>query len=101
MIKIDLRTETLIRLARAGRHLPPGPDGRPTAPSTLARWATRGVRGHRLAVIHVGGRVYTSLEALQRFADSLTRATGLTAEGDPPASNPREAVDAELDRLGF
>jgi hypothetical protein len=61
---IDSRTEKLIPLFAAGNALP-----MPTKPSrpTLWRWKTRGVRGRVLETIRVGGRIYTSIEALERF----------------------------------
>lgn len=68
---IDISTESLLSLADAARALP----GRPHA-STLWRWRTRGVAGRKLETVSLGGRVYTSREALQRFASH---------SGDSPA----------------
>ena len=42
--------------------------------STVHRWRTRGDRGRRLETILVGGRRYSSQEALLRFFDSTTAA---------------------------
>lgn len=44
---------------------------RPSVP-TLWRWALRGLRGVRLETIKVGGRRYTTFEAIDRFASRLT-----------------------------
>ncbi|QDU21260.1 DUF1580 domain-containing protein [Urbifossiella limnaea] len=96
---IDIRSESLLSLAAAGRHLAAIQGGRPPRPSTFYRWATRGLRGHRLEVIRCGGRVATSVEALQRFFDALTAAAPAPPI-HPPAATP-DATLSELDRLGI
>ena len=95
---IDLTTETVLTLAAAARLRPPSRGGRPTHPSTLARWALCGIRGQRLEVIRLGGALFTSVEALQRFADRLT-----TTEAAPlPRPTPgADDTDRELTRRGF
>ena len=60
---IDVTTEQLMYLAEAAAILP----GRPSI-ATLWRWRVKGVRGRRLESVVLGGRVFTSREALQRFA---------------------------------
>ena len=94
---IDIATETVLTLAAAARLRPPSRRGRPTHPSTLARWALRGLRGTRLEVIRIGGQMYTSVEAIQRFAERLT------AVGEVPVTPKRQAdaTDRELARRGF
>lgn len=92
-------SETLISLAEAARTLP----GRPNI-ATLWRWRTAGVRGVTLETVTVGGRRYTSREALARFVAATTAA----ADGEPVArpQTPRQreaairAAERELDRLG-
>ena len=64
---IDPVTETLETLAEAARSLPSRPH-----PSTLHRWRLRGIRGVKLDTILIGGRRYTSREALQRFFAATT-----------------------------
>jgi hypothetical protein len=49
----------------------PAPNGTPVFPCTVGRWATRGVRGHRLATTLVGGRRLTTWEDYLAFAESL------------------------------
>ena len=61
---IDVTSETLITLPEAAALLP----GRPSI-TTLWRWRTKGVRGRVLESVNIGGKVYTSEEALQRFAE--------------------------------
>jgi hypothetical protein len=61
---IDVQTETLLSLSDAAKRLP----NRPSV-CTLWRWRTKGVRGRRLESVTIGGLVFTSLEALARFAE--------------------------------
>ena len=71
---IDIRKELLKTLGQAAKKLPKRRAGKPTAPSTLYRWASIGLRGVKLEVLRVGGCTCTSDEALQRFFDRLTEA---------------------------
>ena len=78
---IDMSSETLITLPQAAAILP----GRPSV-ATLWRWRLRGVAGRRLESVQIGGRVYTSREALQRFAQP---------SGGAPAATPRTTRQRE------
>ena len=63
--KMNLLAEDTLSLPQAARELPGTPD-----PSTLWRWATRGVKGVKLETVRIGaGRVYTSRQALTRFLE--------------------------------
>jgi hypothetical protein len=42
-------------------------------PRTIHNWIRRGVRGIRLDAVRVGSRWWTSVEALHRFVEALTR----------------------------
>ena len=64
---IDIEKERLKLMTEAAKSLP----GRPHV-STLWRWFRRGIKGVKLETTVLGGRRYTSVEALQRFADRLT-----------------------------
>jgi hypothetical protein len=74
--------EQLIPLAEAGLlfRLPVPPH-----PATRHRWALRGVRPTRggerikLETVKIGGRRYTTHEAVERFADEETRPSGQRA----------------------
>ncbi|TAJ16610.1 MAG: DUF1580 domain-containing protein [Planctomycetota bacterium] len=77
---IKLSSERLLSLTEAARRLPCRRAGRPTHPSTLRRWAVRGLRGVQLETLAVGGSLCTSLEALQRFFERLG-ADSETSEG--------------------
>jgi len=96
---IDMKCETLVTLAAAARLRPPGRNGRPTHPSTIFRWTTRGVRGCRLEAVRLGAATYTSVEALQRFADRLACEPAAAHPHAPTASS--AGTDDALDRLGF
>ncbi len=98
---IDIATETLLTPAQAARLRPGIRRGRPTHPSTVFRWIARGVRGHRLEAVRLGGHLFTSVEALQRFAERLT-ADAAPSVGPPQGTRrATEAVAAALDRLGL
>jgi len=71
-----LLVEDMISLAEAARRLP----GKPH-PATISRWQRHGLKGKKLETVVVGGRRYTSVEALSRFIDATTRAR----ETEPPA----------------
>jgi hypothetical protein len=60
---IDITQEKLISLLEARGVFP----GRPSL-CTLWRWRLRGVKGRKLESVALGGRIYTSLEAIERFA---------------------------------
>ncbi|MEL7484628.1 MAG: DUF1580 domain-containing protein, partial [Planctomycetota bacterium] len=71
MTSIDFEHEELITLAAAARKVPGRVPGKPVHTATLARWATRGVGGRRLETLKIGGRLFTSVEALSRFVSGL------------------------------
>jgi len=94
-MSINLSTETLVTLIQASQLLP----GHPHI-STLHRWRMRGVQGIKLETCRVGGRRFTSREALDRFCAATTAAA---ADGGPcPVRTPKqrqrdiEAAEAEL-----
>lgn len=100
---IDIHSEQLINLRTAAKLRPCGRNGRPTHISTIHRWIQRGVRGVRLEAVRIGGSLFTSREALQRFADRLTAPPVLNPL--PPAANPHGSeaakADQELSRDGW
>lgn len=62
-----LTDERMRPLAKAAREVP----GQPHI-ATIVRWATRGVKGVKLETIMVGGRRFTSVEAIARFIERLS-----------------------------
>jgi hypothetical protein len=93
---IDISVEEILTLTQAAKSLP----GRP-ASSTIHRWRLRGIRGVRLETILVGGRRFTSRQALERFAARITAA----ADGEaPPIRTPRarqQAIERAEAQLGI
>ncbi len=70
-----LLNETLVSFVDAGDFVP----GKPHA-GQVYRWASRGLRGVKLEWVQVGGRRYTSREALNRFFERLTVVASSAAE---------------------
>ena len=104
---IDLMSETVRTLADLS-ELVPSRGGKTANPATLHRWATRGIAapdGSRIVLeaFFVGGRRYSSEEALERFIEAVTAAK----EGQPIPefeSKPSKAclaAEAELIRMGL
>jgi hypothetical protein len=107
---IDLASETKIPLARVAAEIPPARGGRKTHISTVLRWITRGARAPdgtrvKLEAIRLGGRWFTTRQALARFAEALTpRLDSAPAAAPRPRSRRQRASDraaAELERLGL
>ena len=100
---IDIYKERLIRPVEAARVRPLGRNGRPTNVSTVYRWMLRGVRKIKLESIRIGGSLYTSEEALQRFAERLTNrtTTDTPATCQPTDSRHERKVDQALADLGY
>jgi Protein of unknown function (DUF1580) len=99
---IDLATEKLVTLVQAAQVRPPGRGGRPTHPSTIYRWISRGIRGHKLEAIRLGGTLYTSHEALQRFADGLTSGAAQIGPESPersPSSSSKTTAQMTTEQL--
>jgi len=67
---IDIEHEALLTLSQAAKHYPSRPHV-----STLHRWRRHGVRGVRLETCLLGGKRFTSIEALSRFSAALTHTT--------------------------
>ena len=88
---IDISTEELLPLTEAPNSIP----GRP-AGSTMQRWRRRGVRGVLLETCLIGGRRFTSREAIERFAAATTAAAdGKPAPARTPAQRQRAIEQAE------
>lgn len=72
---IDTQKERLLPFSAVPRSMP----GEPPSIATVRRWRIRGVRGVKLETLLVGGRRYTSEEALQRFLAGTTAAAETSA----------------------
>lgn len=90
---IDISSESLLTISQAAKSLP----GRPHT-STLWRWVNRGVRNYRLETCMIGGRRFTSQEALARF---FRRLSGAVSNEQAPlqTSCERTRADAEADKI--
>ena len=96
---IDIANENVVSIAEAPQHIP----GRPSL-ATVWRWVLNGTRAGKLESFRVGGRRFTSLESIQRFAEQSTAA----ADGDAtPARTSRQrerevaAAERACERAGI
>lgn len=69
---IDSNREKLISLTEAAKLLPKRRQGKRPHVTCLYRWTTHGCRGVVLESIQVGATRCTSMEALDRFFQSLS-----------------------------
>ncbi len=97
-MSIDLNNENVGTLSEVAGKLP-RLGGRKIHTSTLWRWASRGLRGVRLEHVRLGGRIITSLEAVQRFSESLSDADVPVRPPNASAKNrwPRTPAQLECD----
>jgi hypothetical protein len=63
--------------------------------STLHRWADRGVRGRKLESIFIGGRRFTSLEAIERFLTPVAEVDSTNNSLRGPSQRRRAISEAE------
>ena len=97
---INFGREKLLTYGEAAQLLPKG--SRPSY-STFWRWWNRGIRGVRLETVLVGGKRFTTAEAMQRFADALS---ARDVDRFPADCSPRRrernhsSAEAELRRQG-
>lgn len=85
--------EALVSLRDAAAAFSKSRPGRSIHYVTVHRWATRGVRGVRLETTWIGGRRFTSLQAVQRFIDHRNQ-----RDGQPPRPGILEERKQELAR---
>lgn len=96
-LMIDLEHETLVPFRDVPRLLPVRANGKRLHISAVYRWVTRGVQGFVLESIRIAGTTYTSVEALQRFAEAQSR--NGTAPTNPPARARQRAIDDASERV--
>jgi hypothetical protein len=102
---LDLENETVLPLSEAPRHpmLRRGRrPGRPIHRSTLERWRCRGCRGVRLETELLGGIRVTTVQALTRFFERLSR-PGAPADAPTPSDVRRAhaVAERELEAAGL
>jgi Protein of unknown function (DUF1580) len=73
-MSIDLTREPAIRFADVSKlpWLPQRRRGQRLHVATVFRWAQRGIHGHRLEYVQLGGCKVTTEAALRRFFERLT-----------------------------
>ena len=79
---IEALAATYVLLSKAGRLLSTNP-----STATMWRWAHRGVDGVKLETFKIGGRRYTTAEALDVF---VARLNGPRSANEPQVSSLRE-----------
>lgn len=77
------------------KHVP----GRRIALTTGWRWATHGCRGVKLATFHIGGRRYTTKQALEEFHAAIN-ADQPESESDADVSRRANEACSALEKLG-
>lgn len=65
---IDIETEQMLSI-KAAREWLRGRTGHAPHRNTIRDWARVGLKGVVLETVRIGGTVYTSVEAMQRFSD--------------------------------
>jgi hypothetical protein len=90
ILMIDINCEKLLHLVEVPKSIP----GRPHI-STVIRWWRHGVKGVRLETVVVGGRRYTSFEAVQRF---ISRLNNPSDESNVPLPKQRQKEIARADQ---
>ena len=69
-----LSGENMFPIGELPQRLSKGIGGRHVHPSTVSRWASRGLRGGiKLEVFRLGGQLMTSTEAVKRFLEKVNR----------------------------
>jgi hypothetical protein len=69
---IDRTRERLIPIGSVPDQQQLWPDGTAPHAETVSRWARKGCRGVRLETVMLGGRRYSSAEAVNRFISQLS-----------------------------
>ena len=91
-------SEKQIAIGEVPDHFPSSRKGKKLAKSAVYRWALHGIRGVKLETYKIGGRRFTSVEALHRFVENLN-AAAYQAPAVSSAARAKRAAD-ELSRRG-
>jgi Protein of unknown function (DUF1580) len=95
---IDLSAEQIITFAQAAETL--SKKGHTVNPSTVWRWASRGIRTKdgtlvKLDAARLGGRWITSAQAIQKFSNALTGTTTPAADSRATRTPGRRRLASE------
>jgi hypothetical protein len=94
---IDVATEKLLTLPQAAALFPDRP-----SVATLWRWRTKGCKGRKLESVSIGGKVYTSNEAIQRFSQQHGGTSAETPIRTPSARERAiDRAERELSEAGI
>lgn len=91
-MSINLQEERLLTFREAAAYLPAGYTPRP---STWWRWWHNGHKNVRLETLVIGGRRYTSAEAVARFAEALTQQSDRPDRQSQPQSYSQSQPQAQ------
>ena len=96
---IDPFKETMLPLAKAARKIP----GRTVSPQTIYRWCSTGIDGVKLETLVIGGRMQTSIEALEAFFAAVTEAkqSAQSSARDGGTAERSDAVQRKLEAAGL
>jgi Protein of unknown function (DUF1580) len=99
---IDITKDEIFSLGHLARRLPKL-HGTSVNPSTCSRWANRGVGGHQLETIAIGGRRFTTWAAYLAFAAAVAGGKVTAPAPATPERGRRRIRDAEavLRRAGI
>ena len=92
---MSISHETLVSGGKARRAFPRVP-----SEATYWRWLLTGVRGVKLESMKIGGRRYTSLEAIERFLTALNTDARSDNKSTPQTARV-EAAKKTLDAMGI
>jgi hypothetical protein len=100
---VEILNEKLVSLTEARKHFPNRPDK-----ATVWRWYAKGLNGVSLETVVVGGRRFTSEEAIKRFIARRTETANAALGGADQSARARierqeshdAAVERELDARG-
>jgi Protein of unknown function (DUF1580) len=98
---IDIEIEQLLTFNEAAKRVPGGASGKGVHLHTVFRWTTRGCGGRVLDSVRIGGRRYTSVEALARFAADDGDSEGPPVVDDRRASDPGPRTRVVLQEAGI
>ena len=104
-MSIDIHNEHLLTLPQVAQELPRR-NNKNIHSTTVWRWTRRGIRGVCLESVRIGGTVYSSREALQRFSEALSQVEGLSMSAPEkdirrPALRSHCQAESNLRKEGF
>jgi len=88
---IDIIGDNLISFRDVPSLLPRRPNGKKLHLSVIYRWAKKGIKGTTLEFTKVGGTMYTSTRALQKFSEQLATSSNHTNTCLPQLARTRQA----------